>query len=197
MKPIVSMKPDLASFYEPDTLPIESVPPLADSATKDSQCTLVEVPLETTNDAENCSVPSVSRTSVSGWLSLLILWLRVAVVLCLLSAIITRNSYPIAALNLAFAGLAASAAHFLAIKNGKGVLLAKLYLVTRVIPVLFEFAHLSEADVLRTSIGCGISLLWYLYLLRSKQVSSVYFPALQSSQASGWLPIRNRRLRIC
>jgi hypothetical protein len=170
------MKAERVIFYESDALPIALAPPLAGSATKDLECSLTVVPLKTINNAENCAAKGVSLTRTGGWLALVILWLQVASALCLFSAIIARHNYPIAALNLAFASLTAIAAYFLATQNSKGVILAKLYLVTRVIVVLFEFANLGE-DVLRTSIACGVSLLCYLYLIRSKRVKSVYFHA--------------------
>lgn len=168
------MKGDVVLFSELYLLPIDVAPASVDAATKSLRCSLAVVPLETMIEAENRALTDVSLTGTCNCLSLLILWLRVAFVLCLLSAINARHSFPIVALNLAFAGLTASACYFLEIKNSRGVLLAKLYLVTRVIAALVEFAYLGQTDALRTGIACGISLLCYLYLLRSKEVKSVY-----------------------
>jgi hypothetical protein len=127
------------------------------------------------------AVGIISPTGIGGWLAAFIVWLWLEVIFGLPApTAFHQRLFVTASADLAFAGLCAVAAYFLMTKNSKGVILAKFCLVARVILAfasLTRVEHVKQTDALRVGIACGISVLWYLYLVRSERVKAVYSPA--------------------
>ena len=114
-------------------------------------------------------------TRMGGWLALLIAWLCLAFLLDGAYVIRARHSYPMAALSAAFLALDGSAAYLLSIKDSKGVLIAKSLFAARLVVVVVYIV--TNAGVVRRTLEAIVTVAWLLYLLRSKHVREMYFPA--------------------
>jgi len=114
-------------------------------------------------------------TRIDGWLALLIAWLCLAFLLDGAYVIRARDNYPMAALSAAFLALDGSAAYLLSIKDRKGVLVAKSLFAARLVVVVLYIV--TDAAVVQRSLEAVVTVAWLLYLLRSKHVREMYFPA--------------------
>lgn len=130
--------------------------------------------------ADRFAVGYTGPTDISGWLAVLILWFVLQVIPYSIASFGFIHFHRFGGAffeSLVFAGFAAVTGYLLFIKNKKGVLLAKLYLIVRLCVLVVEITSLGKAAVLRNGLAVCMLILWYLYLVRSKRVKSIYSPA--------------------
>jgi len=127
------------------------------------------------SETDKFAVGYLGPAELGGWLLFLIIVLSFDALLYLLGAIAARHSYILIVWRLLLAALTASAAYFLAIRNRKGVLLAKLYFAIYLVVTLVGVARLGTTNVLRTSLTCAVTICYYSYLARSSRVKAIYF----------------------
>lgn len=100
-------------------------------------------------------------TGISGWLALLIFWFALQVIVYSLALIALRHTVGIIFFeSLFFAGFAAVTGYLLFIKNEKGVLLAKLYLIARFSALVIEILIAGKTPVLRGVYGICMLIAW-------------------------------------
>ena len=113
---------------------------------------------------------------IGGWLLLLILKLWVGAAVRVLGGIAAPN-HLVALLNFGFAALAGTAAYMLGRKNPKGVMLAKILLAAEAVYYVLELVPPASVDnPFKTAGFLTASVLYFIYLFRSKRVKNTYFP---------------------
>lgn len=113
---------------------------------------------------------------IGGWLLLLIIKLWVGVAVRLLGGIGEPN-HLVALLNFGFAALAAITAYLLGRKDPKGVMLARFFLAAEAVYYLLELLPpTSSVNPFKTAGFLTASVLYFIYLFRSKRVKNTYFP---------------------
>lgn len=129
--------------------------------------------------------PTIGATSIGGWLLLLIVRLWIGTAVRVIGGLAVGFSF-LGLFSFASAALAGIAAYLLGRKNGKGVLIAKIFLATdasyyllALISSMFGGAS-NESGALPPwfkptgyLIAC---VLWFAYLIRSERVKNTYFP---------------------
>jgi hypothetical protein len=112
---------------------------------------------------------------IGGWLLLLIIKLLVGTALRVLVGIAMPNHLA-GVFNIGFGVLSGTAAFLLINRNRKGVLLAKIFLAAEALYYALEL--LPPASVDNPFKTCGFaaaSVLYFIYLARSKRVKNTYF----------------------
>jgi energy-converting hydrogenase Eha subunit C len=129
--------------------------------------------------ADRFAVGYTGPNDISGWLALLIFWFALQVIVYSLALIGLRHNIGIVfGESSMFAGFAAVTGYLLLVRNKKGVLLAKFYLLAYLIlhlVALVQSVSVAKTGVLRQSLAICTIILWLLYLLRSKRVKRIYF----------------------
>jgi hypothetical protein len=117
--------------------------------------------------------PSEKRlVGINGWLLLLIIKLWASAVVRALVGLGQASSLD-GIINLCSAALSGIAAYLLGIKNPRGVLLAKIFLAVDVLYYLLQL--MPPTDNPARTLGFLIaSLLYFVYLFRSKRVKNTY-----------------------
>jgi hypothetical protein len=113
---------------------------------------------------------------IGGWLLLLIIKLWVGVTVRILGGIAEPN-HLLALVNFGFAALAGIAAYLLGRKNPKGVMLARIPLAAEAVYYALELLPPASVDnPFKTAGFFTASVLYFIYLFRSKRVKNTYFP---------------------
>jgi hypothetical protein len=122
---------------------------------------------------------------IGGWLLLLIIKLWVGVAVRVLGGIAEPN-HLVGLLNFGFAALAAIAAYLLGRNNPKGVMFAKILLAAEAIYYVLELIPPASVDNPFKTAGFFVaSVLYFIYLFRSKRVKNTYFSkSLEHAQSS-------------
>lgn len=131
---------------------------------------------------QTAAQPSIDISSnaklvgIGGWLLLLIVKLWIGAAVRVLSGIAQPN-HLVALLNFAFAALAGTAAYLLSRKNRKGVVLAKILLAAEAAYYALELMPPASVDnPFKTAGFFTASVLYFIYLFRSKRVKNTYSP---------------------
>lgn len=113
---------------------------------------------------------------IGGWLLLLIIKLWFGAAVRVLGGIAEPN-HLLALLNFGFAALAGIAAYLLGRKNPTGVMLAKIFLAAEAVYYVLELLPPASVDnPFKTAGFLTASVLYFIYLFRSKRVKNTYFP---------------------
>lgn len=134
----------------------------------------------------------ITLVGVGGWLRLLTVKLALSAVIRLLGGLdgFSNGTYLVAAFNLGSALLTGIAAYLLETKNPKGVLLTKIYLILDAVYYLAVLvigpSSTDFADRFKPVGFLLTSVLYFVYLLRSRRVRNTYKPTstLPASQAA-------------
>ncbi|HVB56733.1 MAG TPA: hypothetical protein VNE63_09930 [Candidatus Acidoferrales bacterium] len=113
---------------------------------------------------------------IGGWLLLLIIKLWFGAAVRVLGGIAEPN-HLLALLNFGFAALAGIGAYLLGRKNPTGVMLAKIFLAAEGVYYVLELLPPASVDnPFKTAGFLTASVLYFIYLFRSKRVKNTYFP---------------------
>jgi hypothetical protein len=113
---------------------------------------------------------------IGGWLLLLIVKLWIGSVVLIFSGIVGTNHLG-TMLVIGLGVLSGAAALLLTITNRKGVLLAKIFLALEAAYFLFELLPpVSSDNTFKTTEFLILTVLYLIYLFRSKRVKNTYFP---------------------
>ena len=120
--------------------------------------------------------PDAKLVGVGGWLLLLVIKLWAGAAVRILVGITLPNHLE-ALLNIGFGVLSGTAAFLLTSKNRKGVLLAKIFLIAEAAYYVLELLPPTSVDNPFKTAGFFVaSILYLIYLFRSKRVKNTYFP---------------------
>ncbi|MGA2338517.1 MAG: hypothetical protein ABSF75_01380 [Terracidiphilus sp.] len=113
---------------------------------------------------------------IGGWLLLLIIKLWAGTALRILAGAALPN-HAEGMLNVGFGLLSGIAAFLLTTKNRKGVLFAKIFLIVEAAYYVLELLPpISVDNPVKTAGFFAASILYLVYLFRSKRVKNTYFP---------------------
>lgn len=119
----------------------------------------------------------VEPAGVGGWLLILVIKMWVGMVVRGLGGIADSDTLVVLLLNLSLAALAGVGAYLLGRKNAKGVLIAKIYLALEAVYYLAALVAPAQGSNQFKMTGFFVaSILYLLYMFRSKRVKNTYFP---------------------
>lgn len=138
----------------------------------------------------NQAAPSLDTSSdvklvgVGGWLLLLVIKLSVGAVVLILAGIAGTNRVG-SMLVIGLGVLSGITAFLLTTGNSKGVLLAKLFLGIEAAYYAFELLPPVSDNPYKTTEFLILSILYIIYLFRSKRVKNTYFPQPTLQEQNG------------
>ncbi len=125
--------------------------------------------------ADRFAVGYSGPNDISGWVAVLILWFALQVFVCSLASLASRHTFGLVFFESSFfAMFAGIAGYLLFTKNEKGVSLAKVYLIARLVGVVIEAATVGKTAVPKEAWAICMLVLWYLYLVRSRRIKAIY-----------------------